>query len=199
MENYLEEAELPEHTGDLECMAHHEAGHLVIAAAQNLRLMSEGLAVAVDPPARGIAFYCKHPDSSDRSVKRILISTFAGFMAQARFCKGNGHREYPNAAGWPIPNSCDLAEARDVLLRQLLNCDLAKLGEETDGLIEQHWRAIEGLASTLLAKAFEELTCRFKNGKPWFEGSTTAKWIRGDEVVTILSQLGISASCVAEC
>jgi hypothetical protein len=85
------------------------------------------------------------------------------------------------------------------LLPQLPNCDLAKLGEKAGGLIEQYWLAIEGLASALLAKGCEELTCRFKNGAPWFEGSTTAKWIKGDEVVKILSLYGISASCVSEC
>ena len=58
--------------------AHHEAGHMVIAAAQGLRLQSEGL--MVDLHGDGRACYCKQPDGSDlsrelryyRYVRRVL-------------------------------------------------------------------------------------------------------------------------------
>ena len=68
----------------LTATAHHEAGHLVIAAALELLLRTEGL--SIDPVGEGLACYCKRPDGTDSSRERVIISTFAGWYAQKRFC-----------------------------------------------------------------------------------------------------------------
>ena len=51
---------------DIESTAHHEAGHIVVAAVQRLRLLPQGL--GVDPQGEGLACYFKQPDASDLSV-----------------------------------------------------------------------------------------------------------------------------------
>jgi hypothetical protein len=195
----LTDAELPEHECS-ECMAHHEAGHLVIAAAQKLRLRPEGL--SIDQHGLGVAWYCNSPDTSDRSRERILISTLAGFKAQKHFCEENDHPPPFVGDGYALPNSCDLQEVWRIL--QSLKDDgnhvlLSPLVNETERLIEQHWPAIEGLAAALLGKEWELLR-PLKSGDPWWhKQSTSAKYVEGEEVVSILSQYGILAICVSDC
>src|SRR5262249_5478812 len=48
--------------------AHHESGHIVIAAAQGLKLRPEG--ISVDLEGNGLACYCKHPEDNDLSRER---------------------------------------------------------------------------------------------------------------------------------
>jgi hypothetical protein len=77
---------------------------------------------------------------------------------------------------------------------------LSTLENETAHLIEQYWPAIKGLAAALLEKEWE--VARFlKSGVRWpSEHSTTAKYVDGDEVVSILSQqYEISAISVSDC
>ena len=69
--------------------AHHEAGHLVIAAVKELRLRPEGL--SVDPLGEGLACYHKEPNGSDISRERIVVATFAGFYAEKLFCEEHGY------------------------------------------------------------------------------------------------------------
>jgi hypothetical protein len=71
---------------NLKAVAHHEAGHIVIAAARNLRLGLDGL--SIDSLGEGIACYCKRPDETDLSRESVILATFAGFKAQRRFCEG---------------------------------------------------------------------------------------------------------------
>ena len=200
----MTDTELPEHAGCLECIAHHEAGHLVIAAAQKLRLRPEGL--GIDPQGLGVACYCKYPDKSVRSRERVLISTFAGFMAQKRFCEENVHPSPLVAVGWPIPLSDDLNEAWNIWPQLLddngaTNHDriLSALENETAHLIEQNWPAIKGLAAALLGKEWEALRPLKSGGRWWSEHSTKAKYVEGEEVVSRLSQYGIFAICVSDC
>src|SRR5271170_846182 len=68
----------------LKCAAHHEAGHIVIAASQRLKLRPEGL--MVDLRGEGLACYCKQAGESDLSRERVVIAAFAGFKAEQRLC-----------------------------------------------------------------------------------------------------------------
>jgi hypothetical protein len=69
--------------------AHHEAGHIVIAAAMELRLRPEG--IMVDKGAWGLACFYKEPDESDESKESIIVATVAGYLAQKRFCEEHGY------------------------------------------------------------------------------------------------------------
>ena len=55
--------------------AHHEAGHLVAAAALGLKLRSEGL--AVDSRGEGL-LYCKQAGDSDERRESVIVATFLG-------------------------------------------------------------------------------------------------------------------------
>jgi hypothetical protein len=96
----------------LECTAHHEAGHVVVAAAQQLRLRLDGL--SVDSRGEGLACYCKQPDESDPSRERVIIATFAGYKAQERFCE---ECSYPAPDALQVILSPDWCEARETLTR----------------------------------------------------------------------------------
>ena len=189
------------------CAAHHEAGHIVIAAAQELRLRPEGL--MVDLRGEGLARYCQ-PDESDPSRERVIIAMFAGFYAEKRFRE---ERSYPAPSK---DNLWDWCEARKVLCR--LSCapprNSALTGEEyskhpkvapiqcklenrSEHLVEQNWLAIKALATALLDKEWERLK-PLKSGCTW-SNETTAKYVAGEEVVSILGRYGIDAVCDPDC
>ena len=65
--------------------AHHEAGHIVVAAQQGLHLRSDG--IGVDPVGEGLACYWKEPEDNDSSRISVIVSTFAGFNAEKEFCQ----------------------------------------------------------------------------------------------------------------
>jgi hypothetical protein len=181
-------------------VAHHEAGHLVIAAAMELPLRAEGL--SIDPVGKGLACYCKQPDGTDASRKRVVVATFAGWYAQKRFCE---QRSIAFEQGPYLASTCDWWEARDVL------CAMSKeylserdyfvahelLARRSEALVEKHWFVIETLANALLGKTWEPLK-PLKGGGQWSE-QATAKYVVGEEVVSILTGCGIQPHCVSEC
>lgn len=61
--------------------AHHEAGHIVVAAASELKLLEKG--IIVDAAARGLAWYCKDAGESDALRKRVLAATNGGNFSPA--------------------------------------------------------------------------------------------------------------------
>src|ERR1700679_4173771 len=67
----------------LSAVAHHEAGHMVIAAAVGLPLKPGGL--SIDRVGEGLACYCFRPDETAVSQERVILATFAGWYAQKRF------------------------------------------------------------------------------------------------------------------
>lgn len=185
----------------IECAARHEPGHIVVAAAQGLRLMLEGL--ILDSFGEGLACYCKQPDGSDDSRKRVIVATFAGFFAERRFREDNGYA-LTDPEYW-FCYSCDGREANQLLseisLENLLNTNVpatrAKLQSQSKQLVEQHSVAIEALARALLAKDWQDWK-PLKSGAK-FSRATTAKYLAGEEVVSILKRYGISAVCASEC
>lgn len=180
----------------LECTAHHEAGHLVIAAAQELKLRPEGL--SVDRRGSGLACYYKQPGESDLSRERVIIATLAGLAAQKRFCE---ERSYPAPGTMAVEFSHDWREARELLqalsTEYVLNENLEAIGRRLESrseqLVEEHWLIIKALATALIAKHWEPLK-PLKSGDKWSE-ETEAKYVEGHEVVSILRRCGMPAVC----
>jgi hypothetical protein len=69
-------------------IAHHEAGHLVAAAVQGLKLRPEGL--AVDDRGEGLGCYCKQPGDSDERRERVIVTTFSGYNSESKLCSDLG-------------------------------------------------------------------------------------------------------------
>jgi len=185
----------------IECAAHHEPGHIVVAAAHGLRVKPEGL--ILDSLGEGLACYSRQLDSSDASRICVLLATFAGYYAE---------RQFRERRGYPVVDekywffySYDGHEARQLLgglsTESLLNGNVpatqAKLQTQSKDMVAQHWDAIEALAMALLAKPFEEWR-PLKSGTK-LSSATTARYLPGEEVVSILRRHGIPAFCTSEC
>jgi hypothetical protein len=151
--------------------------------------------------AEGLACYWKKPDDTDASRERIVVATFAGWYAQKRFCEG---RSIAFAQGPYLASTSDWCEARDTL------CAMSKahfserdyfaahefLERRSEAIVAQNWHAVETLASVVLAKEWEPLR-PLKSGGKWSEHST-ARYVCGEEVVSVLAGCGIQARCVSE-
>jgi len=183
--------------------AHHEAGHVVVAADQGLKLRPEGL--MVDPAGWGLGCYHKEPDGSDLSRTRILLATFAGFYAEKCFCEQRSYAiSVPDI--WFRDNN-DGREAR-ILLDEMSIGSLSRgsvpatflnLQDKSMQRVEMRWNAIKELATALLAKSWEPRK-PLKSGGSWsHENETTAKYLLGQEVIGILAQHGIAAACDPDC
>jgi hypothetical protein len=165
-----------------------------------LPLRPEGL--SIDPVGEGLACYCKRPDETDVSGERVIVSTFAGWYAQKRFCD---QQAMDFAQGPYVISTRDWWEARDVL------CAMSKayfsqrdysaahefLERRSEALVVENWRVIEILANALLSKEWEPLK-PLPSGGQW-SAQATAKYVVGEEVVSILGECGILARCVSEC
>jgi hypothetical protein len=184
----------------LSAVAHHEAGHLVIAAAMALPLRPEGL--SIDPVAKGLACYCKKPDDTDASRERVLLATFAGWYSQKRWCE---RRSIAFAQGPYLASTCDWWEARDILSAMskayFSERDYSAAHEflerRSEALVAQNWHAVETLAAIVLTKEWEPLKPLNTRGK-WSDQSS-AKYVGGEEVVSVLAACGVHARCVSEC
>ncbi len=180
----------------LRCAAYHEAGHMVIAAAKELRLRQEGL--SVDPRGQGIACYCKQPGGSDILRKSVVVATFAGFYAERQFCK---EYAYPQAQDDWFFRSADGYEARKLvseisienLTHRSIPATYNELQNQSEQLVDHHWLAINSVSAALLCKNWEFLR-PLKSGARW-SLETIAKYLSGDEVVSILGRYGIAALC----
>ncbi len=190
----LEEADMK-----LKRIAHHEAGHIVIAAARALKLRPGGL--CIDPRGDGLACYCNKPDASTLSRERIIVATFAGFYAQSRFNEEFDYRVDAISPSHFFSVSSDGNEVRELLglmMEEFKNSsNVRELQRQSEQLVEQHWPAIKALASALLAKDWEPLR-PVKNGGAW-SNSTTAKYVAGEEATRILERYGITAHCISDC
>jgi hypothetical protein len=188
------------HIEDIEirvaCSAHHEAGHIVIAATQGLRLRSEGL--MVDRVGEGLACYFKEPDNNDGSREQVILATLAGFAAENR---------YRTDGSLPLRTDCEMIwspdwkEARTVLCQlsatylagKSLDTVLLKLQKETETLVSANWTAIKRLASILLGKELQPFK-PLKSGMQWSR-ENIGFCVAGDEAVTILQEFQIMATC----
>jgi hypothetical protein len=171
-----------------ECGAHHEPGHIVIAAVEGLPLKPEGL--MVDPSGWGLACYHDAPEDSDSARERNLRAVLAGFAVEKRYRE---ERHYPPREEMDLTFNRDNVVARTLLGK--LGGDYwsndRRLREQLDGLVEKHWLAIDALALALLRKTWES-TKPLKSGGQWSApNETMAKYLPGEEAVRILAEHGI--------
>jgi len=184
----------------LERAAHHEAGHIVIAAVEELRLRPEGL--AVDTRGGGMACYGKRPDGSDLSLRRIIVATYAGVYAEKRLCDERSYRPPDADRLWQF-GDWDEAHKRlcEISAESLSNgtadATKAELQSRSEQLVEQNWLTVKALAANLLAKDLEPLKL-LKSGDKWSD-ETTARYLAGHEVVGMLDRYGIAAVCDPDC
>jgi hypothetical protein len=175
-----------------------KAGHIAIAAAQGLKLRPEGF--AMDPLGEGLACYCKHPDNSDQSRERIIVTSFAGYKAQHRFCQEHFYSD-PDAER--VIDSCDWREARTLITGLssrypgTVEVIRSKLEDRSGQFVERNWSAIKALAATLMGKTWEPVR-PLKSGGMW-STQMIAKYVDGTEAISILRGFGIDAACDADC
>lgn len=179
--------------------AHHEAGHIVIAAQCGIGLRADG--IMLDREAAGLACYCKEPEDSDASREKVILSTFGGHMAEHRFCKKHS---YPLRAYFEIIFSPDWKEARGIITKlsgeycagRGRDAVQKALENQSESAVEQNWGIIERVAGALLARNWEPVK-PLKSGTQWSQQSE-AKYLIGEEVAAILSKCGIVAQ-LSEC
>jgi hypothetical protein len=178
--------------------AYHEAGHIVVAAVLGLHLRPEGIMVGED--GKGFACYWKEPDLTDSSVEANVLASFAGFCAEKRLrsMRGLKPREYLGVI-W----STDWKEAR-VLESKFSNGYLGdksisavnqQLEAKAEEIVVQYWPAIEEVAETLMTRNWEPKKV-FASGTEWSQ-SANAKYLTGEELVSIFVKLGITAQVIA--
>jgi len=185
----------------LECAAHHEAGHIVAAVAQGLKLRPEG--IIVDSCGEGLACYCRKPDGSDILREHIIVATFAGFYAEMRFRQEHGYA-IADPEEWFL-NSCDGREARGLLselaIEHLSNGNVPetqlRLCGQSEKLVEQHWAVVKSVATALLAKDYEDWK-PLKSGMK-LSSAKTARYLAGEEVVRVLAPHRLIAICDLDC
>jgi len=173
-----------------ECGAHHEPGHIVIAAVEGLPLKREGL--MVDPSGFGLACYHDAPEESDLARERNIRAVLAGFAVEKR---------YREEQHYPAREEMDLTFNRDNVVARTLLGKLAgdywandrRLREQLNGLIEKHWLAIDALALALLRRSWETIK-PLKSGGQWSApNERMAKYLPAEEAVRILAEHGIEA------
>jgi hypothetical protein len=173
----------------LECAAHHEAGHIVIAAVQSLKLRAEGL--IVDAAGEGLACYFKEPEENDLSRERVAIASFAGFKAEKRLRQG---RSYSPLYELGITLSPDWVHARKSISKLSPDYPLGgdpemiriKLESVSECLVEGNWATIQGLAAAVLARDLMPLQ-PLKSTTQWSD-ETMARYLTGEEVVRVLRE-----------
>jgi hypothetical protein len=177
-----------------ESSAYHEAGHIVIAAAQGMRLSRHG--VHLDADGRGFAYYeyRKPRRSSDApsEIKRehTIIATLAGLIAQQKF--------YPECSTLGASDDTNLV---DLLLSEILEDEplggafstaQIDLKQEADKLVRKFWPAIEAVAVTLWETP--ETPRDSDEPEPTWSVLPLEKRINGARLVEILRSFGIHTS-----
>jgi len=181
--------------------AYHEAGHTVIAAAQEMPIRNFG--VRMDSLGCGKAFYWRRvPDGSRNNVgpdverERTIISTSAGYIAQKRF--------YGDSLSDDVHKYMEFSAQSDTalvieLLQEMYSGNNAawfqarkSLYEHSVQLVDSHWKAIETLAKLLLSRNWEPRQTRIDVDGKW-SVDDKERWLHGIEVVEVLKPFGIKA------
>jgi hypothetical protein len=183
--------------------AYHEAGHIVIAVVQGLRLLKYGM--HVDPhDGRGMSRYeCRKPRDSrgvDSLGERTVISLFAGLHAQQKFCReataANASRDKEHIDGvlmdMYIPESFPGADAFKAADCELQNAR-QRLKVEAEHLVSEHWIAIQALANHLWDQPD---TPKDAHEEHW-STSPMEKKLCGEAICTFLEGQRIHASMAA--
>ena len=144
--------------GRRKATAHHEAGHVVAALAQRVRV--RGATIVPNEGYLGLVthhsiFGAIHPDS-DRSqrarqrVERSILVSLAGPAAQRLYCQRNRARSWPRHGG-----DSDYSNAFDIACQICSSHEAAEaylnwLAITAHDLIAAQWARVEIFASALL-------------------------------------------------
>jgi hypothetical protein len=178
--------------------AHHEGGHAVIAVAEGIELRPEG--IMVDSRGDGLACYWRDPRGSDARRRGIIIATFAGYLAELRFCKDDCYQALPFGEWFPL--SCDCAEAiallNEMSVENMFHASVPatwqELQEQAKRKVDSYWPAIREVANALMAKKLEPLKS-LPSGNEWSK-DTVARCLQGEEISATLRAHGITTVTV---
>ena len=181
--------------------AYHEAGHIVVAAVQQMPMRNLG--VRMDSLGCGKAFYWRRvPDGSRNNVgpdaerERTIISTSAGYIAQKRF--------YGDSLTEDIKKYMEFSANPDTslvieLLEEMYSGDRVLwfqarklLYDQSVQLVDDHWKAIDTLEGSLLSRAWEPRQTNTDADGRW-SVDDREKRLHGIEILHILEPLGINA------
>jgi len=178
-----------------ESAACHEAGHVVVAAAQGLRLSRHG--IHLDADGRGISYYqYRKPkrfsaQPSEISREHTIIATLAGLIAQQKFypdcsvCGASDDQSFIDML------TKEIEEEDDFIGTAVLRAQL-DLPREATRLVELHWLAIDAVARALWDSPITPRN--FHEPEPQWSESKMEKWLPGARIVEILRRFGIEAS-----
>lgn len=170
-----------------ESAAYHEAGHIVIAAAQGIRLSRYG--VHVDRDGRGVAFYeirrpLKNSDAPCPTTReQTIIAAYAGLIAQCEFhptCSRRGAND----------DQVGIDELLDEIGTDGLCPPLTRgtaeieLHAEAVLLVRKHWEALRTVARELWKQPYTPR--RFEPFRGWSDQPREKK-LTGARVVEILA------------
>jgi hypothetical protein len=167
--------------------AHHEPGHVVVAAAQGLKLRPEG--VMIDPSGFGLGCFDSETYGSDEIRKRVVVAIFAGYYAERRFCRNSSYSILEPPSEWFRLN-CDGTDARKLAPPS----DFYDLMPEAERIVDEHWPLIKKLAVELQSRSWEAIKPLPSGFQWWNDGETMAKYIIGEELIPIMSAHGIAAT-----
>ena len=188
----------------VESAAYHEAGHVVVAAVQDMPLRNLG--VHIDSLGCGKAFYWRRlPDGSrnncgsDLERERTIISASAGLIAQKRF--------YSHSLRNDVERYMEVCAKDDTaliieLLEEMYSGDRhawfsarASLHSESIRLVELHGRAVDALAKHILTRERVPRDRQTDKDGRW-SVDDREKWLHGCEIVPVLELFKISAFIV---
>jgi len=174
----------------VESCAYHEAGHIVIAAVQNMPLRQRG--IRIDQAGNGLAcYYFKVPDGSsnlgrNEEREKTIRATKAGFLTQKKF--------YPECR--PAGAHFDVDAVRLLLDEMYFLPDWYgahdQLHAEAVALIEKHWDAISTVGQTLWSKEWKHQA----NAERRWSFQLLEKSMEGAEIVSLLEKCNIMARII---
>jgi hypothetical protein len=179
----------------VESAAYHEAGHIVIAAVQQIPLKDHG--IHIDQKGSGFAhFKAMRPEGSrnlggEARREETIRSAQAGYIAQERFYLRFNDRLPPSGAHFDVNDINGLVEE---MYSGRTACEEAKvrLWNEAKQLVENRWGVIEALAQALLKKEWSDQAPAL--GERRWSTQLREKKMEGLEVVAFLKERQISAS-----
>jgi hypothetical protein len=174
----------------VESCAYHEAGHIVIAAAQNMPLRQRG--IRIDQIGNGLA--CYHftvPDGSSNlgrngEREKTIRATKAGWLAQRKFypeCRTAGAHFDVDAVRFLLDEMYSLPVWHDAH---------DELCTEAVALVEKHWDAISKVAQTLWSKEWKHQA----NAERRWSLQLREKSMEASEIISVLRGFDITATVI---
>jgi hypothetical protein len=168
--------------------AHHEPGHVVLAAVQGLKLRREGIMVASS--GNGLGCYDKELYGSDDIRLRVVTALWGGYFAERQSCNENGY-SIDRYDHWFRSNP-DGAEASKLATPD----EIWPRAPVAERIVDENWSLIKELAAELQSRTWEPIKQLPSKSQWWKDGDTMAKYVVGEEVIEILKAGGIPATLV---